>query len=155
MKMLKILLRAMIKKQACAHEMCWHGPLMSESAFQMLIHHCPRVDLLHLIIGALREHVVLPPFCLTRVHKADAHRTKKFRLPPWIKIGGDKRYDVARLSTGAPGSQPTLWNWPPRNICQTRLLVLTSSADTGAAFRSPAKRKCVVVYVCMCLCAPR
>lgn len=60
MKMLKILLRAM-EKQARAHEMCWHG-LYERVCLSNAHSSLPRVDLLHLITGALREHVVLPLF---------------------------------------------------------------------------------------------
>lgn len=123
---------------------------MSESAFQTLVHHCPRADLLHLITGALRKRVVLPLFARHGLTKP-ARTARRVRPPPRIEIGGDKRYDVARLSTGAPGSQPTLWNWPPRNICQTRLLALTSSA----AFRRPPRRGSVLLSTCGCACVRR
>lgn len=148
MKMLKILFACYGKKTGILHV----KSVGAASAFQMLTHHC------HELISdtwspALFGNTSLRPVGLTRF--AEPRRSApKISPPPWITIGGDKRRDVARLSTGAPGSQPTLWNWPPRNICQTRLLALTSSADAGAAFRRP-RRGSVLLSTCGCACVRR
>lgn len=90
MKMLKILLRAM-EKQACAHEICWHG-LYERVRFSNAHSSSPRVDLLHLITRFIKP---------TR----DA---RKFRLRRGSRLAVTERDDLARLFTGAPGSQPTL-----------------------------------------------
>lgn len=151
MKMLKILFACYGKTGVCIWNLLarplWASPLFKCSfiiatSWSFTLNH-------RRSLGTCRS----APFCLTRFIKP-TRDARKFRLRRGSRLAVTERDDVARLSTGAPGSQPTLWNWPPRNICQTRLLVLTSSADTGAVFRS-RRRGSVLLSACGCACVRR